>query len=429
MRCQCAGLDTRVGPGAVAVTRPATRPFWLEDAPYQDFRSAPELPERAEVLVIGGGFTGVSAAYWLAREGIAAVVVERRGLSGGATGRNGGHISPGTAERFSEARKRWGERVARAIWEYSHRSTEAVKAFVAEHRVDCELRFGGSVSLALHADEVAQVEETAAALAEMGAPAELWDAATCAERTGSPDFLAGVRRGTGGQLWPARLVFAIAEQALSRGAAVHALTEVRAIERSGGRFTVRTDRGDVSAARILHATNAWAPRLLPALRGVIVPVRGQVIITAPAPPLWTFGLSTNYGFEYWMQRPDGRVVLGGMRWLTPSQEVGADDDGLVDPTVSAGLRGFLPGHFPALRGVAVEQEWTGIMGFTPDRAPLIGPMPGSPGEFVAAGFHGHGMPMAFLAGKAAAEMIAGHEPETFVPEAFSPTRPGLTLSR
>jgi gamma-glutamylputrescine oxidase len=111
-----------------------------------------------------------------------------------------------------------------------------------------------------------------------------------------------------------------------------------------------------------------------------------------------------------------------MRWLTPTQEVGTDDDTVIEPTVSQGLREFLSKHFPKLAGVHVEHEWTGIMGFTPDRAPLIGPVPGSPGEYLAAGFHGHGMPMTFYAAKAVAEMIARREPEVFVPEAFLPAR-------
>ena len=122
------------------------------------------------------------------------------------------------------------------------------------------------------------------------------------------------------------------------------------VARAPGGFAVRTDAA-TSPRRVVHATNAWARRLVPALDGVIVPVRGQVIVTAPAPRLWTFGLSTNFGYEYWMQRPDGRVVLGGMRWLTPTQEVGTDDDTVVEPEVGAALRAFLPKHFPELAGV------------------------------------------------------------------------------
>jgi glycine/D-amino acid oxidase-like deaminating enzyme len=160
----------------------------------------------------------------------------------------------------------------------------------------------------------------------------------------------------------------------------------------------------------------------PPLDGVIVPVRGQVVVTEPVDPMWPFGLSTNFGYEYWLQRPDGRIVLGGMRWITPTREEGTDDDTVIEPAVSQRLRAFLPAHFPALANVRVEHEWTGIMGFTPDRAPLVGPLPGSPGEYLAAGFHGHGMPMTFYAARAVAEMTAGREPEIFVPEAFLPAR-------
>src|SRR5262245_42927312 len=263
-----------------------TRPFWLDGAPYQDFRSAPELPARADVVVIGGGITGVSAAYWLGGLGVEVLVLERRGLAGGATGRNGGHISPGTGERFSESCARYGPRVARAIWDFSHRCAEAVAALVAAHEVECGLRFGGSVSLALTPEELRQVEATAEALAALGVPVEAWDRATCGARTHGADFLGGVLRRSAGQLWPARLVFALAEQALARGAAIHTGTAVRGIERERGGLVVRTDHGDVRAGRVIHATNAWARHLLPALDGVIVPVRGQVIVTEPTDALW-----------------------------------------------------------------------------------------------------------------------------------------------
>jgi glycine/D-amino acid oxidase-like deaminating enzyme len=137
--------------------------------------------------------------------------------------------------------------------------------------------------------------------------------------------------------------------------------------------------------------------------------------------MWDFTFSANHSYEYCIQRPDGRIVLGGMRCLTPTQEVGIEDDTVIQPTISQGLREFLPRHFPSLRGIKVEQEWTGIMGFSPDYNPLIGPVPYRAGEYIAAGFTGHGMPIAFLAGKAVASMIMGREPDVFV-DAFLPSR-------
>jgi len=399
-----------------------TKPYWLNDAPYQDFRSTAELPAHSDVVVIGGGITGVSTAYFLRKHGVDVTLLERRGLSGGATGRNGGHISPGTSERFSESVRRYGVERTRAIYDYSTRCALAVQDFVRENDVQCELRFNGSVSLALSAAELVQVQQSFEEMQKYDIPSEYWDAATCAERTRSEDFLGGVFRQTAGQLWPAKLVFAVAEQALRLGTNIQTRTEVRTIERDNGRLLVQTDRGAISALNVVHATNAWARRLLPFLAETIVPVRNQVIITEPAPRLWNFGLSTNYGYEYFMQRPDNRIVLGGMRWKTPTMEVNNDDDATMVPEVSAGLRAFLPEHFTDLRDVKVEQEWIGIMGFSKDRNPLIGPLPERPGEYIAAGFTGHGMPMTFFAGKAVAEMIAGEEPECFVPEAYLPSR-------
>ena len=400
-----------------------TKPFWLNDAPYQEFHSSPELPAASDVVVIGGGITGVATAYFLRKHGIGVTVLERRGLAGGATGRNGGHISPGTSERFSESVKRYGLEQTRAIYDYSTQCAAAVRAFVEEHQVDCELRVNGSVSLALTQAELRPVQESFEEMQKYGLPCEYWDAATCATRTRSEDFLGGVFRPTAGQLWPARLVFAVAEQAIALGANVQTQTEVQAIEREdNGTLIVSTERGNIRAQHVVHATNAWARQLAPYLEGIIVPVRNQVIITEPAPRLWNFGLSTNHGYEYFMQRPDGRIVLGGMRWKTPSMEVHNDDDAMLVPAVSAALRGFLPEHFTDLREVPVQQEWIGVMGFSQDRNPLVGPLPGRPGEYIAAGFTGHGMPMTFFAGRNVADMIAGIEPEPFVAEAFLPSR-------
>ena len=109
-----------------------------------------------------------------------------------------------------------------------------------------------------------------------------------------------------------------------------------------------------------------------------------------------------------------------MRWRSPTQEWNVEDDHQLEPFVSQGLREFLLNYFEALPNVQIEQEWTGIMGFSPDDNPLIGELPGYPGEYIMAGYTGHGMSIAFGAGKAIALMIEGQEPE--LPDSFSPAR-------
>jgi glycine/D-amino acid oxidase-like deaminating enzyme len=128
-----------------------------------------------------------------------------------------------------------------------------------------------------------------------------------------------------------------------------------------------------------------------------------------------------------------------MRNITPDQEYNNADPRTLNPTVSAALRAYLPKHFPGIKSisppdkegeiaadsaskVAVESEWIGIMGFTPDRNPLVGALTTRPGEFIAAGYTGHGMPVAYLAGRNIAEMICGVESAIPVPAAYSPSR-------
>ena len=398
-----------------------TKSFWLNHSPYEDFQSTPELPRKSEVVVIGGGITGVSTAYWLRNNSVEVTLLEQRGLSGGATGRNAGGIAPGPAGQLSQVVKRYGPETARDIWNYTYECAQAIKQFAIEHQVDCNLSFSGRVILALSPVELSQLQDDADFLTKYGRPVEYWDAATCAQRIHSTAFRGGLFSPEGGSLWPAKLVFGVAEQALRLGTNIQTQTEVHAIESENNRLIVKTARGNVQAQHVVYATNAWTRHLLPDLSDTIIPVRGQIVITQPVLRLWPYGLSTNFGYEYWGQRTDGRIVLGGMRWLTSTREENNEDDTVIEPVVSKALHEFLPKHFPELQDVQVEQEWTGIMGFTPERHPLIGPLSGRPGEYIAAGFSGHGMSVAFYAGKTVAEMIVGQEPESFV-EAFLPMR-------
>lgn len=397
-----------------------TRSFWLNDSPYQVVRTTPDLPTRSHVVVIGGGITGVSTAYWLRKNGIEVTLLEQRGISEGATGRNGGHIAAAPIQQFLLALEKYGSDAAQMMWEYSQQTTQAIKAFVAEHQVECDLVFSGGLELALSQTEFAEIEKTAELLSNQGFPFQLWDRDRCASEFHSADFHGGLLIEMRGSIWAAKLVFAIAEQAMKLGANFQTQTAVATVERNG-HLTVVTERGNIQADHVVYATNAWSRHLLPFLKDIIRPVRGQVLVTEPIEPFWHYSFSTNYDYEYCMQRPDGRIVLGGMRWKSPTMEDNIDDDTQLEPTVSQGLREFLPQHFPALNGIKIEQEWTGIMGFSPDYNPLIGQLPQRSQEWITAGFTGHGMSRTFYAGKAIAEIIAGKPPEVYV-AAFSPQR-------
>jgi len=208
-------------------------------------------------------------------------------------------------------------------------------------------------------------------------------------------------------------------------------------------FLIKTTKGDIKVRYIVHATNAWAKSLLPKIP--IIPVRNQVIATKPLSTStettnWergTFSLSTNEDCDYMCGRGDGRIVLGGLRYLGVNREIDNDDDKLFDPRVSQALRSYLELHFKKLVGrIEIDSEWIGIMGWTPDIQPLVGELPKGwfdgnscviGREYICAGFCGHGMTRCFLSGRTIAEMIAGVSVSEVFPKLFLPTVERLKL--
>lgn len=394
--------------------------FWLSDSDHRNVQSTSQLPSSLEVVIIGGGISGVSAAYWLGQLGVDVLLLEERGLAEGATGRNGGHLAFGSNKDLVDAIAAHGAEEALSIWRFTQDVVELIRQFVDRHQVDCDLHFNSLATLALTPLELEQQRQSFEVMAKAGLPVEFWDQDQAVQQTHSPHFLGGCLYKEHAQVWAVKLVSAIATVALQNGANIQTQTQVVEIERSQDSLIVHTPRCAIQAKFVIHATNAYVRRLRPVLKDLIVPVRGQVIITNPVPPLWNFDWLTNHGYEYCLQRPDGRIVLGGMRWRSPAHEWNVEDDNQIEPSVSQGLREFLPNHFEVLRHVQIQQEWTGIMGFSPDDNPLIGELPGYPGEYIMAGYTGHGMSIAFGGGKAIAQMIKGQEPE--LPDSFSPAR-------
>jgi glycine/D-amino acid oxidase-like deaminating enzyme len=169
----------------------------------------------------------------------------------------------------------------------------------------------------------------------------------------------------------------------------------------------------------LVCVNARVGQLLPWFADKVDPVRGQMLATAPAPRIFDLPIYADHGFDYWRQDALGRVVLGGWRNLDPGSEVGFDD--VLHPGIQARMEAFIR-RFPPLREVPITHRWSGIMGFSRDGLPMVGPAPGAPGALVAAGFTGHGFGFAWLAGEALATLVTeGQHP---VSDTFSPRRFG-----
>ncbi len=392
--------------------------YWLATGPRLD--TPPDLPDCAQVVVLGGGVFGVSAALFLARAGADVLVLEQRCLSGGATGRNAGIVAPGTTQNYLTLGETAGWDTARQVWQFTEDSSALLKRVLVEEGIEAEQRVEGAHSVAMTPTEVETQQRTMDRLATDGFDLAWLDRNALQDHVGlplPPAFLGSRFNPRGMLVHSARLVVGLAQAAQRYGAQLR--QGVRVLSVAEGR--VETDRGTVHADHVVLATNAYTGRLVPALDGVIVPTRGQMRSTVPLPGrVFRGSWSANEGGEYWQQTLDGSWVLGGMRRRAADAEVGylADD---LNPVVQAALDQFAAEHFPDLASAPVSHRWAGSMGFTPDGRPLIGPLRAD--LWMLAGCTGHGMPFATEAGRQIAGWICRGQPD----RDMTPFAPGRFL--
>lgn len=369
-----------------------------------------DLPPTADVAVVGAGLLGAATSYWLARAGLLVVLLERTTPAYGATGRNGGIISLGPAESYPDAIVRLGHETARAIWTLTLENRALLRQVLTEENIVCDYREPGHLNLALGDDQLADQSEIVAALQADGFAATLLDrgqAQALIDMPLGPEIVGGKFIPENGLVHSARLVQGVVGAAQSHGARACVAT-VTLVSPEGPGVLIRTSQGNLHAGAVIIATNAWIGELIPALAGLITPVRGQALAYAPIAPVFTTGLSvaiTPTG-EYWQQTADGSIVLGGCRAVAPGQDVGICQS---QPTteVQAALEQVMPRLFPQLGGLRVQQRWAGLMAFTQDYLPIADRAPGMPGVWVAGGFSGHGMPFGMRLGQLMCAAVTG----------------------
>ncbi|HEX2647693.1 MAG TPA: FAD-dependent oxidoreductase [Candidatus Dormibacteraeota bacterium] len=352
-------------------------PFW---APPPE-RYPGSLPDKADVLVIGGGIAGTSMLWHLAARRIDAVLVERHHLAWGASGRNAGFLLAGVASSYAEAVRTYGREKAREVWELTNenhdRMVEAARGQEVGHR-----RLGAAI-LPSGAEEHALLIESEHLLNEDGFRAR-WDGT----RLINP---------RDGEIDPSAMVAALARQA--RVGAIREGVDVTSL--TPRRSDVLVTAGDnlCEAGVVILATNAYTPALVRDVK--IQPTRAQMLATAPVATVVTdMPVYSHFGYRYWRQLRTGEVLIGGWRDTSLETEKTLDDE----PT--AEIQEHIDEALAGLRVTAdVTHRWAGTMGFTESGLPMAGPLDGMPNLYICAGFTGHGMGFAFITAKQVAEAI------------------------
>jgi glycine/D-amino acid oxidase-like deaminating enzyme len=354
-----------------------TTPFWAP--PPESYPGS--LPDKADVLVVGGGIAGTSLLWHLDRRRIDAVLVERHHIAWGASGRNAGFLLAGVASSYAEAVRTYGRDKAREVWELTNENHD--RMLEAARGQDVGHRRLGSAILPVNEEERESLIESEHLLSEDGFTAR-WDG----RRLINP---------RDGEINPSAMVAALARQAKPRE--IREGVNVTALEARRSGVIVTAGEAVCEAGVVVLATNAYSPQLVPSVK--IQPTRAQMLATAPESRMIAdMPVYSNFGYHYWRQLPSGEVLIGGWRDTSLEAEKTYDDE----PT--AAIQEHLDGAVRQL-GVtaAVTHRWAGTMGFTESGLPLGGSLEGMPNVYVCAGFTGHGMGFAFMTARQVAGLL------------------------
>jgi gamma-glutamylputrescine oxidase len=359
----------------------STVSYWLDEP--SDPLPAVRLDGPADVAIVGAGITGCSCALALAEAGLRVRVFEGREIAGGASGRNGGFALRGGAAPYPVLAESIGHERTAALWRW----TEAELDELAKLAGDAFWRTG-SLRLAADEEERDELREEYEALRGAGFTAE-WREDLSSPLAGR--YPAALFHPPDGVLQPARLVRRIADRAAAAGVEIREHTRLSSADEAG-------------ASTVVVATDGYPSGLLGELEGLIVPTRGQVIATEPIEevlfPIPHYG---RHGFDYWHQRPDGRIVAGGFRDVSLDTEFTADE--VTTPVVQDALERFVEAHVG--RPLRVDYRWAGIFGMVFDFLPVVGEVPGEENLWVAGGYSGHGNVLGFACGRLVARAILG----------------------
>ena len=356
------------------------------------------LPERAEIVIVGGGVMGLSIAYHLARRGLYDVVVIERGyLAEGASGRNGGGV-----------RQQWSTEINIRLMQ---ESVELCRRFAVDLGVNVWFRQGGYLFLARSAREVARLEKNIALQNRCGVATRMLQPSEAQEIVPEID-LAGIvgaaYNPTDGILFPWPFLWGYARQAAAHGVRIFTQTPVSGLEpMAGGGYLVHTPRGTVRARRVINATGAWSPQLAKQI-GVEIPtwpIRHEICSSEPLKPFLRPMVSELASGLYCSQSMRGEIVGG----VTLPGHGSTYAMGSTLQFLSTYARRLVR-LMPILAEIKVLRQWAGPYDQSPDGNPILGAPPEHPDFFLACGFVGHGFMMAPIVGKLYAEWLTGAAP-------------------
>jgi glycine/D-amino acid oxidase-like deaminating enzyme len=324
----------------------------------------------ADVAIVGGGYTGLSAALHLAEGGASVAVLDAGEPGGAASGLNGGQVNPGLKQDPEEILALYGREAGERVIEFAGRTADVVFALIEKHGIACDAARCGWIQPAHSKEALEVVKRRVDQWQRRGAPLEVLDKETTAELLGTDRYHgAGLDRRAGG-IQPLSYSRGLARAAMAKGASIFGQTRAVAIERRNGSFRITTGRGpSIEAPRVLLATNGYTDELWPKLRETVIAANSFQTATSPLSeehgrtilPRGHVASDTRKLLRYFRRDATGRFLMGGRG---PFAEP-------AGPADFAHLVRMVEDLFPALRGVSYEFHWSGRVALTRDYLPHL----------------------------------------------------------
>lgn len=404
--------------------------FYVDSANDKQEYPALEGEHVADVCIIGGGFTGLSAALHLAEQGYDVVLLEAEKVGWGASGRNGGQVNAGQRLDQNELEAIVGQQDAHALWDLSLESVDLVKSLIDKHRIQCDLKPG-----VLHVAAKASVSEHYRRSVDKLQRDYNYNGvryvskAELRQMLDTDRYFSGELWRDGAHLHPLNFALGLAKAATAAGARLFENSRVSGYDTAIGvnkTAHIRSLQGTVKAKFVLLACNGYLDKLESKVAGKIMPINNFILATEPLSEARARQLirddvavaDSKFVINYFRLSADNRLLWGG----------GENYSSRFPADIKAFVRKTMLEIYPQLADVRIDYGWGGTLAVTMNRMPHFERLDAN--LYVAQGYSGHGVALAVLGGKLMAEAIAGTA-EKFDQFARVPTRtfPGGTLLR
>jgi gamma-glutamylputrescine oxidase len=377
---------------------------WYEDTAGP----RPEYPaldgdRTCDVVIVGGGFTGLSAAAHLAKSGTHVVLIEAHRLGDGASGRNGGQLGTGQRAWVEEMEAEYGFSRAKALFDLAEEAKAHLIEFAAVNKIEIDY-MPGQMSVAHKRRYVDDYKAHAEIMASRFGYQHItfMDANETAERLGSTHYFGGTRDTGTGHIHPLKLLIGTAKVAAQAGAQLFEQTPSTGVTSGGGKVKVATPKGTITAEKCLIGVNAYGGTLEPVSAAHIMPIGSFIGATLPLGtdsrvlPGGEAVDDSRFVVRYFRKSKDGRLLFGG-------REIYAVND---PKDIHIHIRRQIAEIYPVLRDVEITHGWGGYVGITVPRKPFVRKV--MPNVISAGGYSGHGVMLSNFFGKLYAETVAGN---------------------